>query len=135
MALTICPQFFVYRADRPEALARLKECRMTVENLEPEDAARRLAEGSVLLVDVREPNEFAAERIEGALLVPLSTFDPQALPDPEGRKVVFQCRSGARSTTAAVRCLDAGLAYGSHMRGGILAWKAAGLPTIQADPA
>ncbi|HEX4078403.1 MAG TPA: rhodanese-like domain-containing protein [Rhizomicrobium sp.] len=108
---------------------------MTVENLEPEDVARRLAEGSVLLVDVREANEFALERIEGALLVPLSTFDPQALPDPEGRKMVFQCRSGARSTTAAVRCLDAGLACGSHMRGGILAWKAAGLPTLAGEPA
>jgi len=108
---------------------------MTVENLDPEDVARRLAEGSVFLVDVREPNEFAAERIEGALLVPLSTFDPRTLPDPEGRKMVFQCRSGARSTTAAMRCLDAGLAYGSHMKGGILAWKTAGLPTIKGEPA
>ena len=108
---------------------------MTVENLDPADVARLLAEGSVLLVDVREPNEFASERIEGALLVPLSTFDPQAVPDPEGRKVVFQCRSGARSTTAALRCLDAGLAYGSHMKGGILAWKTAGLPTINGEQA
>ena len=41
-----------------------------------------LEAGEIVLVDVREPGEYAAERIHGALLFPLSTFDPAALPDP-----------------------------------------------------
>ncbi len=108
---------------------------MTIENLDPQDVARRLAERSVILIDVREPTEYAAERIHGALLYPLSTFDPLALPDPEDKKIVFQCGSGVRSAKAVARCRDAGLAYNSHMKGGIQAWKAAGLPTIRTDPA
>ena len=50
----------------------------------PEQIHAWLANGEILLVDVREANEFAFERIHGALLYPLSTFDPKALPT-EGR--------------------------------------------------
>ena len=42
---------------------------------EPEEVRDLLAEGKILLIDVREPMEYAAERIPGALLYPLSTFD------------------------------------------------------------
>ena len=107
---------------------------MTIENLDPKDVARWMAERSVVLIDVREPTEYAAERIHGALLYPLSTFDPRALPDPEDKKIVFHCGSGVRSAKAIARCRDAGLAYNSHMKGGIQAWKAAGLPTMGVDP-
>lgn len=108
---------------------------MTIENLEPTDIARWLAERAVVLIDVRETAEYAAERIHGALLFPLSTFDPRALPDPQDKKIVFHCGSGKRSAQAVAQCLDAGLRYNSHMKGGIQAWKAAGLPTITVDPA
>jgi glyoxylase-like metal-dependent hydrolase (beta-lactamase superfamily II) len=49
--------------------------------------------GEILLVDVREPNEYAFERIHGALLYPLSTFDAQAVP-AEGRKTRRALRRG-----------------------------------------
>jgi rhodanese-related sulfurtransferase len=91
--------------------------------------------GDVLLIDVREPAEFAAERIHGALNFPLSTFDPRALPDHAGRTIVFQCGSGKRSATAVQRCQAAGLDADAHLAGGIAAWRAVGLPTITHDPA
>ena len=100
-----------------------------VHDLTPEDVARGLAQGKVLLVDVREPNEIEAERYPDAVVVPLSTFDPAQIPDPQGKQVVFACRSGRRSVTASQAAQAKGLPYDSHLAGGILAWKAAGLPT------
>jgi rhodanese-related sulfurtransferase len=108
---------------------------MTIRNLEPAEVARWLSEGAITLIDVREPAEYAAERIHGALLYPLSTFDPRALPDTEGRMIVFQCGSGMRSAKAVAACEAAGLPHDSHLKGGIQAWKAAGFPTIKVDPA
>lgn len=100
-----------------------------VQDLTPTYVARGLAEDRMVLVDVRELNETAVERFPGAVIVPLSTFDPTAIPDPQGRQVVFACRSGRRSVTASQAAQDAGLPYDAHLAGGILAWKAAGLPT------
>jgi rhodanese-related sulfurtransferase len=101
-----------------------------VNNLTVDDVAAGLREGRVLLVDVRERNETALERYPGAVIVPLSSFDPAAIPDPQGKQVVFACRSGRRSITASVAAQDAGYpTYNCHLAGGILAWKAAGQPT------
>jgi rhodanese-related sulfurtransferase len=100
-----------------------------VHDLTPEDVARGLTEGRVLLVDVREPNEVALERYPEAVVIPLSGFDPAAIPDPQGRRVVFACRSGRRSITASLAAQEQGYAYDAHLAGGILAWKAAGLDT------
>ena len=100
-----------------------------VTNLTPEQVATGLREGRMLLVDVREPNETAVESYPDAVIVPLSSFDPAAIPDPQGKQVVFACRSGRRSITASVAAQDAGYPYDAHLAGGILAWKAAGLPT------
>jgi rhodanese-related sulfurtransferase len=100
-----------------------------VHDLTPDDVARGLADGRVLLVDVREPNEVALERYPDAVVVPLSSFDPAAIPDPQGRQVVFACRSGRRSITASLAAQEQGYPYDAHLAGGILAWKAAGLDT------
>jgi rhodanese-related sulfurtransferase len=100
-----------------------------VRDLTPQEVAQGLKDGRVMLVDVREPNETAVERFPQAVLVPLSSFDPAAIPDPAGRDVVFACRSGRRSVTASLAAQEQGFPYGAHLAGGILAWKAAGLPT------
>ena len=100
-----------------------------VHDLTPEDVSKGMAEGRYLLVDVREPNEVAVEAYPGAVIVPLSSFDPQDIPDPHGKQVVFACRSGKRSVTASLAAQAGGLAYDKHLAGGILAWKAMGLPT------
>jgi len=101
----------------------------SVRDLTPQEVAQGLTEGRMVLVDVREPNETALERYPGAVIVPLSAFDPAAIPDPQGREVVFACRSGRRSVTASLAAQEQGFAYAAHLAGGILAWKAAGLPT------
>jgi rhodanese-related sulfurtransferase len=101
-----------------------------IETLAPAEVARLLKAGKLLLIDVREPTEYAAERIHGALLYPLSTFDATALPPDDSRRVVFHCGSGKRSLTAAEKRLAAGQSHAAHMGGGIAAWKAAGLPVI-----
>jgi rhodanese-related sulfurtransferase len=101
-----------------------------VRNLTPQEVAQGLRDGRLLLVDVREPNETAVERFPEAVLVPLSSFDPAAIPQPAGRDVVFACRSGRRSVTASLAAQEQGFPYGSHLAGGILAWKQAGFETI-----
>jgi rhodanese-related sulfurtransferase len=103
--------------------------RENVHDLTPEDVARGLAEGKVLLVDVREPKETEVERYPEACYLPMSEFDPAAIPDPQGRQVVFACRSGNRSVTASLMAQAAGLPYDAHLAGGMIAWKALGLPT------
>ena len=103
--------------------------RNNVRDLEPEDVARGIVEGRMLLVDVREASETDLERYPEAFLLPLSMFDPHAIPDPDGREVVFACRSGNRSVTASLAAQAAGLPYDAHLAGGLKAWKAAGLPT------
>ncbi len=100
-----------------------------VHDLTPEEVAEGIAQGRYLLVDVREPNEVAVEAYPDAVVVPLSTFDADALPDPQGKTIVFACRSGKRSVTASLAAQAGGKPYDQHLAGGILGWKAAGLPT------
>ena len=107
----------------------MAEAEHKVEDLTAQDVAKGIAEGRYLLIDVREPNEVSAEAYPDAVVLPLSSFDPNDIPDPKGKQVVFACRSGRRSVTASLAAQEQGFAYGSHLAGGILAWKAAGLPT------
>lgn len=100
-----------------------------VEDLTPQDVSEGIEQGRYLLVDVREPNEVAAEAYPSGVVVPLSTFDPKNIPDPHGKEVVFACRSGKRSVTASLAAQAAGLPYNKHLAGGMLGWKQAGLPT------
>jgi rhodanese-related sulfurtransferase len=100
-----------------------------VTNLTPEQVVQGIREGRMLLVDVRELNETGVESYPDAVIVPLSSFDPSDIPDPQGKQVVFACRSGRRSVTASLAAQDAGYPYSAHLAGGIIGWKAAGLPT------
>lgn len=97
--------------------------------LSAQELAAGLARGEMVLIDVREPAEFAAERIADAVLRPLSGFDPSSLPD-DGRKRVLLCAVGRRSAVAGGQCAKAGIAVAGHLRGGLVAWKQAGLPTV-----
>lgn len=90
----------------------------------PAEVKAWIDQGSAVLIDVREPDEAAVERIECARLMPLSRFDATSL--PSGR-VVFHCASGRRSLEAAARAGAKAEVY--SLTGGIKGWKAAGLPT------
>lgn len=89
--------------------------------------------GGAVLVDVREPDEHARERIPGAHLVPLGTLNPrqlEVLAGP-GQRLVLHCRGGRRSEEAcrAAASLSARGIPLFSMSGGIEAWKQQQLPT------
>ena len=83
-----------------------------------------------VIVDVREENEWDEAHIPGAILMPLSTFDPAGIPETHGKHLVFHCRSGRRCGMAAEKAVAAGFKGTiERMAGGFLAWSAAGLPS------
>ncbi len=94
-----------------------------------------LAAGEAILIDVREPDEYADEYIPGSVLLPLSTLDATALPATPGKRRVLQCLTGKRSAIALARLAEQGVADLLHLDGGLLAWKIAGGKTIEADEA
>lgn len=104
-----------------------------LQELTPTEVHDALRAHRIVLIDVREPQEYVNERIHGALLFPLSTFDPHALPVGE-RPVVLHCGSGKRSAVAVAKCAQAGVPVTQHLKGGILAWKHAHFPTVTLDP-
>jgi rhodanese-related sulfurtransferase len=92
-------------------------------------AAERLASPAPpLLVDVREPNEFETVRIEGAVLMPLSTFAVRFNELPRDRPLLLQCAVGGRSATATAHLLASGYRDVTNVAGGIVSWERAGLP-------
>ena len=75
-----------------------------------------------LLLDVREPDEFAAYRIEGATLIPMRTI-PARLHELDRRAdVVMICRSGARSHHAGQYLKQNGFERVYNLAGGVIAW-------------
>lgn len=102
-----------------------------MDDLSPDEVAALLAADRIVLVDVREENEYAAGHIAGACLKPLSCFDPAALPRAGTREIVFQCGSGMRSAKALAAARAAGVPVLGHMAGGLQAWRAAGLDVTQ----
>ena len=79
---------------------------------------------SCVIVDVREPGEYAAGHVPGAINRPLSSFDPKQL--PAGKPVVLVCKSGARSASALNKARAAGRAEVRHYAGGTMGWRGQG---------
>lgn len=105
---------------------------MSLKTLSPEEARRMIASGAVL-IDVREPSEFQREHIDGAVLIPLSSLGSAAFNAYRGRKVIFHCQSGGRTSTYARRLADAVAdnCEGYVLGGGLLAWRGAGFETTR----
>lgn len=101
---------------------------MIVHDLDIDDVKAGLEEGSILIVDVREPHEFAAGHIPGSVSRPLSQFDPTDLPNVPGKRIVLSCAAGARSLRALEFAQSAGLDIDSHYRGGFKDWAMRGEP-------
>ncbi len=85
-----------------------------------------LQKGDILLVDVREADEFAAGHVPGAVNMPLSTMTPAALPKPDGKKVVIMCRSGNRTARLAAQLPGIGRGDVAEYSGSWLDWTARG---------
>ena len=101
-------------------------------SVQPADAKQVkewLDRNEILLVDVRETSEYEVEHIAGALLLPLSSFDPEVFPSLPGKKVVLHCAVGKRSEAAGKMLINEGHTDVIHMTGGLESWKAAGYAT------
>ena len=96
-------------------------------DIEPQEAHRRVVKGAVL-VDVRQPSELNALRIREAVNVPLAELETYAAGLDSTTPVMLICASGNRSRKAAKRLADLGFIDLSNVRGGVNAWRRAGLP-------
>lgn len=104
-------------------------------NITPQQAHEWLSKDEAVIIDVREADEYEAVHIPSALFLPLGAVeDGFALLDiPEGRKIIFQCRSGKRSLRACSLIknkLGGAAEHIYNMQDGILGWQAASLPVI-----
>jgi rhodanese-related sulfurtransferase len=102
-----------------------------VPTIDVTEADRRLRESSPapLVVDVREPNEFEAVRLEsGVALVPLSVFQQRWQELPRDRPLLMMCAAGSRSAAATSWLVRNGYTDVANVAGGINEWQKAGLP-------
>jgi rhodanese-related sulfurtransferase len=94
------------------------------------EVAARIKAGKAVLVDIREPDEVAQERIAGSVVKPLSAFGAADLDVQPGRDVIYMCRSGARTGMNCVRLAASVPGEAFVLEGGLNGWKAEGLPTV-----
>jgi rhodanese-related sulfurtransferase len=95
-----------------------------VRNVPPEEAERLVAEGRVLVVDVRTPEEYEGlGHIPGAILLPVDLIaaGPATLP-LDGKEVLVYCEHGVRSAHAAHLLARAGIPGVLNMTGGMSRW-------------
>jgi len=95
-----------------------------------EEAARLATTDEVLLLDVRELDEWQAGHSSRATHLPLSQINADSV--PIDRPIIVVCRSGNRSGRATLALVAAGI-DATNMVGGMIAWAAAGLPMIDND--
>jgi molybdopterin/thiamine biosynthesis adenylyltransferase len=116
---------------------KLEDIKDRIQNLTPEEAAEEIkAGGDFVLLDTREPHEYAEAHLEGATLVPPSEVAAridEVAPDPHQRLLVY-CRTGNRSARA-VHQLQEEFGYDNiaNVAGGIVEWQEKGLPVAEAE--
>jgi molybdopterin/thiamine biosynthesis adenylyltransferase/rhodanese-related sulfurtransferase len=104
-----------------------------VHSLDARQLARELtaSDGTVQLIDVREPEEFAAGHLAGAINLPMSRIAREGLSLPDPGSIVFVCRSGVRSARAAVLAAQAGIRGTRQLAGGLLSYREQIDPTLR----
>jgi rhodanese-related sulfurtransferase len=107
----------------------------TFETWTPEEVFEACRKGEIVVIDVRTPQEYMFEHVEGALLMPMPFFKPEMLPGQTEKRIVLHCGSGVRSEKMARLAMERGLNRIAHMEGGFGAWKEKKLPYIGTDMA
>lgn len=97
-------------------------------NLLIDDYRERFHPGDHTLVDVREPEEWLAGRIPGAVHIPLNTLPDHLAQIPADKPVVVVCASGVRSLYGASFLLENGYSEVYNLDGGTTGWMRRGLP-------
>jgi len=100
-----------------------------LQNITPQRATELLRDGA-RLIDIREADEHARERIAQARHHAASALDRSPPSCDDGQAVIFHCRSGARTAAHASRLAAAVKGQGYVLEGGLDAWKRAGLPVV-----
>jgi rhodanese-related sulfurtransferase len=90
--------------------------------------AERRQQAGALLIDVREPGEWASGHAPAATLIPLGQLGARLADIPREREVLLICRSGNRSGMAQQMLARQGYDKALNVTGGMLAWAQAGLP-------
>jgi rhodanese-related sulfurtransferase len=114
------------------------EAKSRIREISASEASRAIqADPETLILDVREPGEYADAHIPGALNIPRGVLEPRADPanpnreprlsDPD-QPIIVHCASGVRSAFAADVLQVMGFTNVKSMAGGILAWREQGLP-------
>ncbi len=114
----------------------IKEARQHIEEWDAESAEEKISAGGVLVVDVREPDEFAGGHISGALNIPRGIIEAAAdttthyrhpaLCVAQADNVLLYCQSGARSALAAWALQQMGFEKVYSLAGGLECWNAEG---------
>ena len=111
-----------------------------VQKIAPADAAKLVAAGTAVLVDVREPAEWAATGVAApAVLLAKSDFDGAQkewkpfLEKNAGKQIILYCRSGQRAGTVGAKLAEKGVKVANA--GGLKDWTDAGLPVRKVEPA
>ena len=102
---------------------------MSLKTISAAKAKKLIGRGAVV-VDIRQPAEFARERIPGAINEPAGKLGRLAV-EGDGKVVIFHCKSGMRTRVNAERLKSATDREAYILEGGIDAWKAASLPVEQ----
>jgi rhodanese-related sulfurtransferase len=105
---------------------------MSAAQIGPAELAHGANDGSLVVLDVRESDEYAAGHVAGSIWIPMSEIALRAGELPQDMTIGVVCRTGARSGVVADAFVAAGLSA-VNLTGGLHAWVGAGLALEPAD--
>ena len=106
----------------------VNEARGRITEVDPQGMSAARQDGGAVIVDVREPDEFAQGHVEGAVNIPRGVAEmsvPRLAPDPSTR-IIFYCAGGGRSALVADNLRQMGYANVSSLAGGFQTWARSG---------
>jgi rhodanese-related sulfurtransferase len=119
----------------------VREARAQIKEWDAETAAEKIEDGGVLVVDVREADEYAKSHLPGAICIPRGVLEGAADPNykhrderlcnAHDRTILLVCESGGRSAMAAVTLQRMGFEHVYNLAGGVVVWEAEDLPMEQ----